>query len=91
ITDDYNQLSLASLTDLTRANQVMEVWTQTGATGQKKRRRLIKNVHYDVWEDDDSLTLDLVTALRNDAVNNLELFVGYNAPYASLDTDAATT
>ena len=90
-TDDYNQVSLASLTDLTRDNQILEVWTQTGPTGQKRRRRLMKNVSWESYEDDDVLTLNLTKSLKADAPNNLELYVAYIAPYAALATDAATT
>ncbi len=90
-TDDFNQISLASLTDLTRDNQILEVWTQTGATGQKRRKRLIKNVSWETYEDDDVVTLNLTYALKADAVNNLELYVAYVAPYAALSTDSATT
>ena len=91
ITDDYNQLSLASLTDLVRESQILDVFKQSGQTGKKKRTYLSKNVDWDVWEDDDVVTLNLTSALRNDATNNLELYVGYLAPYAELSSDSATT
>lgn len=91
IVDGYNQYSLAALTDLTRGNQVLEVYTTRGPANQKRRQRLVKKVHWDVWEDDDALTLDLTHALNEDVANSLQLWVAYNAAYASLDTDAATT
>ncbi len=91
ITDNYNQLSLAALTDLVRENQILDVYTMAGATGQKRRTYLTKNVDWDAWEDDDVVTLNLEKPLVNDATNNLELYVGYLAPYAALTSDSDTT
>jgi hypothetical protein len=91
IVSGNEQYSLSALTDLTRENQILDVFTMAGAANQKRRRYLVKNVAWDVWEDDDALTLDLTTALNEDATNNLELYVAYLAPYAALATDAATT
>jgi hypothetical protein len=86
-----NQYSLAALTDLTRKNQVIEILLQRGEALKKTRRALSTFSEYELWEDDDALTLNIISALTANASDNLEIVVAYMAPYAALSTDAATT
>lgn len=91
IVTNQNQYSLSTLTDLTREKQVIEVVLQRGAAGVKTRRTLSPLSEYEIWEDDDVLTLNLIGAQTANTADSLEILVCYLGPYAALSTDAATT
>lgn len=91
VVTNQNQYSLAAITDLTRPSQVIEVILQRGATGSKFRRVLGTMSEYELWSDDDVVTLNLINAEAANVADNLEIIVAYLAPYAALSTDAATT
>jgi len=91
VVSDQNQYSLAALTDLTTPRQIMGIYKQQGDTGQKQRKLLHTQRDYEIWDDDNVLTINLFNALQADTDNNLEILVVYLAPYAALSTDAATT
>jgi hypothetical protein len=86
-----NQYSLAALTDLTRKNQIIEIMLRRGAALKKTQRALNRLSEWEAWEDDDAITLNVVSALTTNVTDSLELVVAYIAPYAALSTDAATT
>lgn len=86
-----NQYSLSALTDLTREKQVLNVYLRRGASGAKTQRALSRQSEYEFWEDDDTLTLNVFSAITANAGDNLELVIAYVAPYAALSTDASTT
>jgi hypothetical protein len=91
VVTNQNQYALTALTDLTREKQVLGVSLRRGSSLQKTQRGLARQADYEFWEDDDSLTLNLLSAVGANATDNLELIVAYIAPYAALSTDASTT
>ncbi len=91
IVDDQNQYVLSTLTDLNRDRQVLDVYTQRGPAGQKSRLILHPKTSYEIWTDDDVLTLNLFNSLKANATDNLTLNIAYLAPYPDLTTDASTT
>ncbi len=91
IVTDQNQYSLAALTDLTKKRQVIEILLRRGTSLKKTQREMSQLSEVEIWEDDDVLTLNVLSSLTANTADNLEIVVAYIAPYAALATDAATT